>query len=361
MAHSAHDPDPVIRRIRSFGRRGWLFPFALALFVGVTVWFSRQIYDFFQPAADSIMVPAFVGQTLTDAQNEAQRIKLTVNEVSHKSSERFPKDVVMAQKPEPGKRVREGRQVALVVSDGLLIFPMPDVRYQSLREANLDLAHAKLRLKKTVTVANDEVPANHVVGQEPPPLTSVREGSEVTLQISKGPPPYVRIPNFVNSTIEQARVDAARAKIQIGQVVWTPLGTGAPPRGFIVRQNPPAGAQIDAFTPVSLQVSAGPAEAGYVLHQFHATLQVPPRDGSVNVRLEVRDQTGTWNMFNGYAQGGQKLDFNMTVVGAAELDTFINNELVNQTKLSRDIAPPAPPAARTTKRLQRRAHRRVTR
>lgn len=344
MAHFAQDDSASsTQRVRSYVPRDWLFPLALALFVGVTVWFSRQIHDFFEPASNMIMIPSFVGQTFVDAQVEAQRIKLAVNEVAHKPSDRYPKDVVMAQKPEPGKRVREGRQIELVVSDGLLIFSMPDVRYQSLREANLDLAHAKLRLKKTVVVPNDEVPANHVVGQDPLPLTSVRAGSNVTLQLSKGPPPFVRVPNFLGDTIEAARAEAARAKIQLGQVVWTPLGPSGPPRGFIVRQNPPPGTQIEAFTPLSLQVSAGPAEAGYVLHQFHTTVQVPPRDNVVNVRLEIHDQTGTWNMFSGYAQGGQKLDFNTTVVGAAELDTFINNELVNQTKLSHDVAPPAPP------------------
>jgi hypothetical protein len=47
-------------------------------------------------------------------------------------------------------------------------------------------------------------------------------------------------------------------------------------------------------------------------------------------------------VYDGFAQGGQKLDFNLTVVGTAELDTYINNELLNQTKLGKEppLGPP---------------------
>ena len=37
-------------------------------------------------------------------------------------------------------------------------------------------------------------------------------------------------------------------------------------------------------------------------------------------------------------KAGQKLDFNVTVVGTAELDTYVNNELLNATKLG--VEPP---------------------
>ena len=69
-----------------------------------------------------------------------------------------------------------------------------------------------------------------------------------------------------------------------------------------------------------------------------------------------------WNMYDGFAQGGQKLDFNVTAVGSAEIDTYINNELQNQTVIGREpragsrrpptpgpASPPALAQAATTK------------
>jgi len=339
------NPEPAVaQRIsaRSLLDRDWILALALALAVGVVVWFGRSVKDFFGPSAADVLIPSLSGQTVTDAVAEAQRLKLSAVVVANQTSDRFPKDVVMSQQPPPGGRVRQGRQVSLIVSTGVVIFPMPDLRYQSLREANLDLARNKLQLAKTTTVANDDVAANHVLAQIPPPLSSVREGSKVTLTLSKGPPSSIPVPNFVGDSIDEARAHAASSKIHIGQIVWTPFGQGGPPRGRIVRQSPTASAQIDPFEPVSLQVSAGPTEFGYLVRQVHATATVPGRDASANVRIEVRDETGTWNVYNGFAQGGQKLDFNLTVIGTAELDTYINNELLNQTKLGVDSPKPMP-------------------
>jgi serine/threonine-protein kinase len=194
-------------------------------------------------------------------------------------------------------------------------------------------------------VANDDVPANYVVRQDPPPLVSVREGTKVRLVLSKGPPESVRVPNFTGQSIDEARTLAQKDHIHLGQIVWTPLGRNGPPRGQIVRQNPGPGAHLDPFQEVSLQVSAGPGEYGYLVRQTHIAVTVPVRDDAANVRIELIDETGTWNLYNGFAQGAQKLDFNVTAVGTAVVDTYINNELLNQTVIGKEPPTPKPSAA----------------
>jgi beta-lactam-binding protein with PASTA domain len=326
--------------------RDWLFALSLAFAVGVVVWFGRSVKDFFAPAVADVFVPSFSGQSVDDATTEADRLKLHVTVVANQPSDRFPKDVIMSQQPAAGGHVREGREISLVVSTGVTIFPMPDLRYVSLREANLALDRDKLQLVKATVVPNDDVLANHVLSQDPEPLTSVREGTKVTLVLSKGPPPAVRVPNFVGEDIDDARADAARSKVHLGQIVWTPFGPTGPPRGQVAKQNPAPNALIDPFAPVSLQVSAGPDQYGYLIRQVHATATVPASDGAANVRMEVHDETGTWNVYNGFAQGGQKLDFNLTVVGKSELDTYINNELLSQVTLGGDAPRPSPSPTR---------------
>lgn len=338
---NAAAPRRKPRRATMFNR-DWIFALALAFAVGVVVWFSRSVKDFFGPAVLDVLVPSFSGQTTADATAEAERLKLRATVVANGPSDRFPKDVVMSQQPAAGSHVREGREISLVVSTGVTIFPMPDLRYQSLREANLALDRDKLTLGKAIVVPNDDVFAGHVLAQDPPPLTSVREGTKVTLTLSKGPPPAVRVPNFVGEDIDDARSDAARGKVHLGQIVWTPFGPNGPRRGEVAKQNPAAGALIDPFSPVSLQVSAGPDQYGYLIRQVHATATVPARDSAANVRMEVHDETGTWNVYDGYAEGGQKLDFNLTVVGKSELDTYINNELLSQVTLGGDAPYPSP-------------------
>jgi beta-lactam-binding protein with PASTA domain len=326
------------RRFAPLLDRDWMLALALALAVGVTVWFGRSIKEFFAPSAASVFTPAFTGQTQVDANAECGRLRLRCVVIASQASDQYPKGVVMSQQPDAGSRVREGRQISLIVSSGVTIFPMPDLRFESLRNAGLDLNRFKLQLDKTTAVPNDEAPRDYVVGQDPAPLASVRQGSKVSLQVSKGPPGAVKVQNFTGMSIDDARAAAARARIHLGQIVWTPFGPGGPRRGEVVRQSPSAGNSMDPFEEVSLQVSAGPGEYGYLIRQVHASATVPARDDSARVRIEVRDDTGTWNIYDGFAQGGQKLDFTVTAVGNAEIDTYINNELQNQSVIGREPA-----------------------
>jgi beta-lactam-binding protein with PASTA domain len=329
--------------------RDWQLALAVAFFVAVLVWFARSVQDFFGGSSGDVLLPAFAGQTVDDANAECTRLRLSCTVIARQPSDRYPLDVVMGQQPDSGSHVREGRAISFIVSTGIHIFAMPDLRFESLRNVTLELGNVKLQLAGTKTVPNNDIPANHVVDQIPPPLTSVREGTQVTLTLSKGPPANVKVPNFVNMGIDEARDAAQAANVHLGQVVWTPFGVDGPARGTVVRQSPAAGQFTDPFALTSLQVSAGPSEYGYLVRQVHVTAAIPLRDDTAHVRMQVRDDTGDWNVYDGYAQGGAKLDLNVTAIGTAELDTYINNELLDVTKIGTEPAAlthtPAPTAS----------------
>lgn len=310
------------------------------------------------PTAPQLLAPTLVGQTERDAVAEAQQLRLRALVVEREPSDAYPKDVVMSQEPRPGTSVRRGRQISLVVSQGVQIFAMPDMRYESMREVQLDLSHYRLQLGRVRVVADDDIPANHVVTQDPLPLSSVRVGTTVALTLSKGPPSVVRVPRFVGLSVDRAREVAKREHIHLGQLVWTPFGPYGPPHGDVVRQVPGPDARIDAFDRVSLQISAGPREAGHIIRQFHATINIPDADKSQRVRVQLHDQTGTWNAFEAYAQPRQKFDFNLTVVGTAELDMYVNNELLNSTTLG--VEPVLPPMPTDMEELQRQSEEDAT-
>ncbi|MBV8244327.1 MAG: PASTA domain-containing protein, partial [Candidatus Eremiobacteraeota bacterium] len=216
--------------------REYVFPIALAIFVAIVVWFGRSIHDFFIPSSSTVLIPSFVGQAVSDATAEATRFNLRSQVVARQMSDQYPKDVVMGQEPAPGSVVKPGREVSLVVSNGVTLYAMPDLRFQSMREAGLDLSHSHLQLNKVTYVRSDEVPANHIVSQDPPPLSTVREGSQVDLVVSKGGVSQIRVPSFVGETIDEVRDEMDRQGIHVGQIVWTPLGRSAPPHGTVVRQ-----------------------------------------------------------------------------------------------------------------------------
>jgi beta-lactam-binding protein with PASTA domain len=315
-----------------------VFPVVLVIFVAVVVWFGRQIYDFLLPSSSTVTVPSFVGQTLTDANAEIERLKLSSAVVDHTTSDRYPKDVVIMQRPVQGEQVRQGRQISFVISDGIVSRLVPDLRYQSMREVQLDLSHAHLQLGKVAYVKSDLIPEGHVVSQNPAPLVSVHEGDTVSLLVSRGARLTIPVPDFVGLSIGEARTLAARSGVKLGQIVWTPLGKDAPPHGLVARQLPPPNAKIASFDPVALQVSAGPNESGYIIRQVHVLVSVPSPDNIQNgqqldVKLSMTDATGRYDLYHAFAEPGQKLDFNVTAVGTALLDMYVNDTLVGETRL----------------------------
>jgi serine/threonine-protein kinase len=308
------------------------------------VWFGHEIHDFLSPPADTVTVPSFIGQTSSDATAAAQRMNLSATVIDHGISDRYPKGVVMNQRPEAGASVRAGRLVSFVVSDGMLAHLMPDLRYQSMREVNLDLGYAHIKLGKVAYVKSDVVPAGHVIDQDPQPLANVFEGDVVSVTVSKGGAPIVRVPDVVGMTVDDARGAIAKAGVAAGQIVWTPLGQHGPPHGVVARQSIPPGTKIAPYDPLSIQVSAGPNESGYVLRQVHVLASVPVSQGirsgeSVKVVLRVRDATGAYDAYRAYAQPGQKIDFIVTALGTSVVDFFANDVLVGETRLGSE--PPA--------------------
>jgi serine/threonine-protein kinase len=310
------------------------------------VWFGRQIHDFLLPPSDTVTVPSFVGQTLTDANAEIARLKLTSAVIDHTTSDRYPKNVVISQRPDAGAQAREGRQVSFVISDGIIARLMPDLRYQSMREVELDLSRVRIKLGRVTYAKSDVVPDGHVISQDPAPLSNVGENDTVSLVVSRGGLSALVLPNFTGMLVDDARALAEKSGVKLGQIVWTPLGPNAPPHGAVVRQIPPPKSKIASFEPVALQVSAGPYQSGYIIRQVRMLVSVPVPDqalqsdqqqqqqqGQLDVRLTVTDATGKYDLYRAFAEPGQKLDFTVTAIGTSLVDMYVDNVLVGETRL----------------------------
>jgi len=316
----------------------------LVFFVAVIVWFGREIHDFLMPPSNTVTIPSFVGQTLADADSEIERLKLSSAVVDHTISDRYPKNVIIAQRPLGGEQVRQGRQVSFIISDGIVARLMPDLRYQSMREVSLDLSHVRLRLGKVTYVRSDVIPGDHVISQDPAPLSNVAEGDQVSLVVSKGGQQVLKVPNFVNMPIDDARALAEKTGVKLGQIVWTPLGKEGPPHGIVARQVPPPNTRIAGYQPVSLQVSSGQFESGRIIRQVRVLVSVPVPEAyqsgqQLDVKLTMYDATGKYDLYRAFAEPGQKLDFTVTAVGTSVLGMYVNNTLVGETRLGAE--PPA--------------------
>ena len=63
------------------------------------------------------------------------------------------------------------------------------------------------------------------------------------------------------------------------------------------------------------------------------SVALPESPQPVRIRVVVVDATGSRTLFDQNSKGGTTISFDITVTGAATLETYIGDQLVNSTPL----------------------------
>jgi hypothetical protein len=131
------------------------------------------------------VIPNVLGFQLAVATRMLQAEDLLVGEVGYQDSEQ-PRDIVLSQRPESGKRARGGTEIQLVLATGLTA-RIPDVIDRSLTEALLMLREAGLQSEPELEFVKDQKkPKHQVLRVTPAPRTYVTPHVRVVLQVSSG-------------------------------------------------------------------------------------------------------------------------------------------------------------------------------
>ncbi len=131
---------------------------------------------------------------------------------------------------------------------------LPNVVFKTADEAESILRNSDLQVTRQ-PVGNDAA-AGTVVGQDPPPNTTVDKGSTVTLQVSQGPQP-VKVPNLVGDDQDDAEAELQRLGLE-AQITTQPDDTRR--EGLVLSQDPRQGTDVQKGSTVRLVVSAGKAK-----------------------------------------------------------------------------------------------------
>ena len=95
-------------------------------------------------------MPDVTGQGLSEALDRLRTVGLDLEVRSFRYSQEVPENRIVRQSPEPGRIVKAGRGVGVVLSRGPERHPTPDVRGLSLEDARILLEEAGLRAQVAV-------------------------------------------------------------------------------------------------------------------------------------------------------------------------------------------------------------------
>ena len=200
------------------------------------------------------LVPYLSGLLQADAEAALLAARLVAGDVTTVYSDTIGAGRVLSQNPYAGISVARGTAVTLVVALGPTPAEVPDVVGLALATAQAALTGAGF----TSTVAevfSETVPAGNVVSQTPDAGETAALGSNVELEVSKGPD-RVTAPDVAGMTQSAAESALTGARLVLGEVAEDYSDTVE--AGLVISQDPIAGEPVAPGTTVDLIISKGP-------------------------------------------------------------------------------------------------------
>jgi beta-lactam-binding protein with PASTA domain/predicted Ser/Thr protein kinase len=195
------------------------------------------------------------------------------------------RDHVAAQDPRPNTEAPEGSTVTITVSTGPGEASVPSVAGMPQDEAEQQLRDAGFE-PRVERVFSDEVRSGRVVGTSPPAGSTIERGSEVTMQVSRGPE-QVEVPDVTGDTEDDARSAIEGAGLRVGEITRE-ASDEAP--GTVLEQSPGAGETVDEGAAVDLTVAqATPIPDVVDMTEDEATTAL--EDAGFEVRVREQEVT----------------------------------------------------------------------
>ncbi|WP_427132632.1 protein kinase domain-containing protein [Pseudarthrobacter sp. S9] len=163
--------------------------------------------------------------------------------------------LVVGSEPEAGHVIRKFQPVALAVSKGPELFPLPELTGKPLDQAKTALNGAGMALGPITETYDESAAAGTVLAQAPRGGNPVKHGTPVSLTVSKGPQP-IPVPDLRGQE-QGAAVKALEAAGLKAVISPETVNDRKVPKGSVVAQDPSSG-NLTKGGSVTLTISKGP-------------------------------------------------------------------------------------------------------
>jgi beta-lactam-binding protein with PASTA domain len=133
-----------------------------------------------------VTVPKLTGRTTTEAAQLLGASGLELKVDSHRYHDSVPKDRVVSQVPGVDARLKRHSNVRVVVSLGAKRIPVPDLKGETLRAAQILLLRRGLALGMTSSTNSDAEESGRIIAQDPEPESQFAQSPRISLLVSSG-------------------------------------------------------------------------------------------------------------------------------------------------------------------------------
>jgi len=209
-------------------------------------------------AVESTTVPNLENYTIAEAKVLLDQYKLKLDdEILHEYSDTVEKDKIIRQYPPPFSRVKVGREVQVVISDGVEMLEVPNVKGKTEEDAVNAIRNAGFTGDiEIIRQINSAVPKGEVIDQNPLPNALWYKNSKFTIVVSEGPElKTIEMPMVVGYSAAEAQL-ILTDHLLIPKIQVEP--SNAFPRNVVIRTVPEPGDLVKQGSEVTLIVSEGP-------------------------------------------------------------------------------------------------------
>ncbi|NKF05997.1 Stk1 family PASTA domain-containing Ser/Thr kinase [Clostridium gasigenes] len=162
-----------------------------------------------------VKVPEISGKTVEEAKVILEKVKLEVEEVGSKKSDK-PEGAIVEIDPKVGTVVKEKTKVKVMVSAGIEKLKMIDLREVEFNEAIKRLKDMGITNVKKTEEFSESIPYGLVISQDPKLKTEVTEDTAVNLVVSRGAEKkLVDVPNVIKKSASDAKSKLEGLKLSV--------------------------------------------------------------------------------------------------------------------------------------------------
>lgn len=245
-------PEGTRRRRRSVGY-ALLALFSIGAAVAAVLLAASFVDD---DETTTVAVPNVRNRPVSEAQAILGPRGLEVEVTGEAFSDEVQAGSIVQQDPSPGTTVAPGTVIEVVVSQGREQVAVPDVTGDPVEDALARLRDAGLVPVNPSQEFSEEFPRDTVLRTTPGPGEQVPTGTQVSYVVSAGEE-TVRVRPVRGEPEADARFELEEQGLHV-LVVREFSDEG--PEGFVIRQRPEAGTEVEKGSEVTIVVSRGPRE-----------------------------------------------------------------------------------------------------
>lgn len=206
---------------------------------------------------NEVNVPSVVGLSSEEAVRKLSEVGLKSDVTEHRVHNEIEEGYIISQSHVEGEKVKEGFTIKLVVSSGGIQSIIPNVKQQTLTEAQVMIENDGFVVGEVTYVFND-LPENMIISQTPKSGIKMPQGTVVNLVVSQGlETNNLIVPSLETKTIREAESTLHSIGLKLGEISYA-ISTSIE-KGQII-SNSKVGTEVEPGTYINIVVSSGETE-----------------------------------------------------------------------------------------------------